>query len=82
MNFIRELYEGLNKSPNGKFSHTRFWSNVAYCTATFIMLKLTYTSQLTPDYLLIYMATVASHASVSKYIGSKSPQTKEKEATE
>lgn len=77
MNPIEELYRGLNTNPNGKFSHTKFWSNVAYCTATFIMFKLTYMSQLTPDYLMIYLATVASHASVSKYIGTIQPKSKD-----
>lgn len=67
--FLKELYKGLTTTPDGKFSHTKFWSNVAYCTATFVILKLTYASQLTEDYFLIYLAVVASHASLSKWIG-------------
>lgn len=71
---ISELYRGLNTTPDGKFSHTKFWSNVANATATFIMIKLTYTGALTENYFMIYLGVVASHTAVSKLIGVIKPQ--------
>ena len=66
---LKELYHGLTHTPDGKISHTRFWSNIAYCTATFIVIKLTYMNQLTENYFLFYLGVVASHATASKLLG-------------
>lgn len=66
---LKNLYIGLVYTPDGKVSHTKFWSNIAYCTATFVIIKLTYMNQLTENYFLFYLGVVASHASVSKMLG-------------
>lgn len=66
--FIKELYRDLTTTNTGKFSHTKFWSNIAYCAATFIIIKLTYQKELTENYFAIYLGVVASHASISKWI--------------
>lgn len=72
--FLNDLYKGLNTNPDGKFSHTKFWSNVANACATFIMIKLTYTGTLTENYFMIYLGVVASHTAVSKLIGVIQPR--------
>ena len=72
--FLNELYRGLNTTPDGKFSHTKFWSNVANAVASFIMIKLTYTGALTENYFVIYLGVVASHTAVSKLIGVIQPK--------
>lgn len=66
---LSKLWAGLTHTPDGKVSHTKFWSNIAYLTATFIVIKLTYMNQLTENYFLFYLGVVASHASVSKMLG-------------
>jgi hypothetical protein len=70
MNFFRELYDGLTHEK-GEFSHTKFWANIAYATATVVVIKLTYMSQLTENYFLYYLAVVAAHGSVSKFLNMK-----------
>lgn len=64
-NIIKKL---LFLDDNGRTSHTRFWSNIAYTTSTFIVIHLTLHDKITPDYLLWYMAIVAGHTSISKYL--------------
>lgn len=64
---IIQLFTG----EDGALSHTKFWSNVAYAVATWIMVNLTINSKLTEDYLLWYLATVAGHTSVSKFLSQR-----------
>ena len=61
---------------NGEVSHTKFWEAVCYTVVTFIMIKLTYMSQLTENYLIIYIGTLAVRGGFSKYISTKSPTNK------
>lgn len=67
--FLSELYTGLTTTPTGKFSHTKFWSNIAYLTATYVIAVMTHNGNLTEEYFMIYLGVVASHASVSKWLG-------------
>lgn len=66
-NFISTLYKNLT-TDNGRFSHTRFWSNIAYTVATIVIIHLSLVDRLTENYFVIYLGVVASHASVSKWI--------------
>ena len=61
---------------DGQVSHTKFWEAICYVTVTFIMIKLTYMSQLTEEYLIIYIGTLAVRGGFSKYISSKTPTKK------
>lgn len=61
-------------SYNGVISHTKFWETVCYLTATFIIIKLTYMSQLTENYLIIYVGTLAARGAVSKFLTTKTPK--------
>lgn len=65
--FFVELYEGMTHD-NGRFSHTRCWSSIAYAVASFVVVKLTILGGMNPEYLLIYLATAGAHHSISKYI--------------
>jgi len=76
-NFIKQLYKDLTSTPDGKFSHTKFWANIAYCTATFVIIKLTYFHQLTENYFLIYIGVVAAHGTASKFLSTKIDNHKE-----
>lgn len=58
----------LFSEADGSLSHTKTWSNVAHGVATWIMVNLTINSKLTEDYLLWYLAIVAGHTSVSKFL--------------
>lgn len=63
---------------DGKFSHTKHWANVAYCTATFVIIKLTYLNQLNENYFLIYLGVVAAHGTASKFLNLKAVSAPEK----
>jgi hypothetical protein len=69
-NFLKELYDGLTHDK-GEFSHTKFWANIAYATATVVIFKLTYMSQLNENYFLIYLGVVAAHGTASKFLNLK-----------
>lgn len=56
---------------NGKPSHTKVFSSVAYITATWIVIVLTYRNTLNVDYFLWYLAIVGAHATASKWIDKK-----------
>ncbi len=68
-----DFLKQLNQSPDGKFSHTKFWANIAYATATFVILYLLFKGQLTETYFVDYLAVVALHSSASKFIALKRP---------
>lgn len=55
----------------GDVSHTKVWSNVAYCAATFAFCWGAWHATLTPDIWLIYMGVVGAHSATSKLIGMK-----------
>lgn len=61
----------------GKYSHTRFWSSVAYGVATWVIIQLTIHDHITVEYLFSYMAILASHNGASKWLNSRSPINKD-----
>jgi hypothetical protein len=66
-----KFVDSLITAHNGKVSHTRLWSNVAYSVATGIVIYLTINDKLTHEYFFTYLAVVACHASASKLIATK-----------
>ena len=72
---MKKLLHGLI-TRDGEISHTKFWEAICYTVVTFIMIKLTYMSQLTENYLIIYIGTLAVRGGFSKYISTKSPPKK------
>lgn len=56
---------------NGKLSHTKLWSNVAYATMTFIVIFMAIKGTLLLDMFIAYGIIVALHNSASKLISAK-----------
>ena len=76
-------------AAGNKVSHTKFWSNVAYTVTTISLLKINFDPERThvlPELWLIYLGTVAGHATAAKWIstrlGNKQPDLPEDEAVE
>ena len=76
-------------AAGNKVSHTKFWSNVAYTVTTISLLKINFDPERThvlPELWLIYLGTVAGHATAAKWIstrlGNKQPDIPEDEAVE
>ena len=76
-------------AAGNKVSHTKFWSNVAYTVTTISLLKINFDPERThvlPELWLIYLGTVAGHATAAKWIstrlGNKQPALPEEEAVE
>lgn len=59
-------FKDLFTDHNGKLSHTRLWSNIAYGAATVIVLWYAYKLQLSWDMFLSYLGVVGSATAVSK----------------
>jgi len=73
-------------AAGNKVSHTKFWSNVAYTVTTISLLKINFDPERThvlPELWLIYLGTVAGHATAAKWIstrlGNKQPDIPEDE---
>ena len=68
---LAELFESIG---TGKISHTKFWANVAYFVATIAFVDINFKPS-PPEYLVelwfVYLATVASNASISKFLSLK-----------
>jgi len=58
MNFCRD--------PNGNFSASKFWTNVAYATATYVVLK--YASSTNWELLLVYLSVVGGSEVGKKFL--------------
>lgn len=69
---LAELFEST--TGTGKISHTKFWANVAYFVATIAFVDINFKPS-PPEYLVelwfVYLATVASNASISKFLSLK-----------
>lgn len=61
----------LVTNNDGKLSHTKVWSNIAYGTATIVFIYQAYNQTLTADIWLIYLGVVGAHSAVSKAITAK-----------
>jgi hypothetical protein len=58
-------------TEDGKLSHTKCWSNIAYATATVVFMVQAYKGTLNSDVWLIYLAVVGTHTAASKFLGMK-----------
>ena len=69
-----QLAELFESTGTGKISHTKFWANVAYFVSTIAFVDINFKPS-PPEYLVelwfVYLATVASNASISKFLSLK-----------
>ena len=56
----------LCSDPNGKFSTSKFWTNIAYGVATYVIIK--YANGTNWELLLVYMATVGGSEVAKKFL--------------
>ena len=61
----------LFTDSNGKISHTKVWSNIAYLSATIIFLYYGFKGTLTTEVWFLYLGIVAGHNTASKFLSSK-----------
>lgn len=62
------IIKDLISTPQGKVSHTKFWSNIAYATGTAVIVITTFKENLTSDLFLIYLSVVGGAAIASKFV--------------
>ena len=58
--------------PNGNFSTSKFWTNVAYAVATYVVLR--YASATNWELLLVYLSVVGGSEVGKKFLNMKYPQ--------
>lgn len=75
MKLLISLWQGLTWS-DGRMSHTKFWSSVAYAVATWVIIYTTINSGISTELLAIYIGTVAGHNILlrSKFMGVKTAE--------
>jgi hypothetical protein len=56
----------LFSDPHGKFSTSKFWTNVAYATATYVV--ITNANSTNWELLLVYVATVGGSEVAKKFL--------------
>lgn len=61
----------LNTGDNGRISHTKVWSNIAYIISSWVIIQLTLDGGISPEYFLMYLGIVASHSAASKWINNR-----------
>lgn len=66
------VLHGLIKDDRGHFSHSKFWSNIAYAVASWVMVKMTLAGALEVEYFIWYLVIAGGHSAVSKYIVARS----------
>lgn len=71
IDYLWQWMIALNTGDNGRISHTKVWSNLAYSVSTWIVVQLTLDGNMSPEYFLIYLGIVASHSAASKWINNK-----------
>jgi hypothetical protein len=52
--------------PHGKFSASKFWTNVAYATATYVVIQ--HAGSTNWELLLVYVATVGGSEVAKKFL--------------
>ena len=57
----------LVTNSDGKFSHTKFWANVAYAAATYKFIAF----EAPADIWLIFLGIVGAHGATSKFLSLK-----------
>ena len=56
----------LCSDPHGNFSMSKFWTNIAYGVATYVVIK--YANTTNWELLLVYMATVGGSEVAKKFL--------------
>jgi hypothetical protein len=56
----------LFRDPHGKFSTSKFWTNVAYATATYVVIANANSTNW--ELLLVYVATVGGSEVAKKFL--------------
>lgn len=59
----------LLTSDDGRLSHTKLWSNVAYLIATVVVLIMACNGTLGIDVFGTYLGVVGAHNALSKWVG-------------
>lgn len=59
---------GLVRSPSGRVSHTKVWTNVAFALATVVVAWYAFQMLLSTEMFASYMLTVAGRGLGSKYL--------------
>lgn len=57
------------RDPNGNFSTSKFWTNVAYAVATYVVLR--YASATNWEILLVYLSIVGGSEVGKKFLSMK-----------
>jgi len=60
--------------PTGKFSASKFWTQVAYATATYLV--IVHVNSENWELLLVYIATVGGSEVAKKFLSMRYPNTK------
>ena len=60
------MISALCRDPNGKFSASKFWTNVAYATATYVVIANANSTNW--ELLLVYVATVGGSEVAKKFL--------------
>ncbi len=69
--FAISIILGLVQDDRGKFSHSKFWSNVAYAITSWVIIKLTMDGKISVDYFLWYLIIAGGHSAIAKYINAR-----------
>ncbi len=59
------MIRDLCRHPDGRVAISKFWTNIAYLAATWIVIKMTLMDRMTFEILLVYLGVVGS-ADVAK----------------
>jgi hypothetical protein len=68
---IHAFYALFIYDEHGNYSHTRFWSSIAYAVASWVIIELTLNKSMSAEYLFTYMAILATHNGASKWINNR-----------
>jgi hypothetical protein len=68
IDFIDDL---MTDHGTGKWSHTKFWANVAYGIASWSVIWLTLQGSLPTEVFVGYLLIVSGHTAVSKWLSNK-----------
>ena len=60
------MINALCRDPHGKFSASKFWTNVAYATATYVVIANANATNW--ELLLVYVATVGGSEVAKKFL--------------
>jgi hypothetical protein len=69
----------ITDSATGQVSHTKLWANVAYASATGVLITADSSSVIFPEVFFIYLGTVGASATASKFLSLKYGKPSEEE---